>query len=169
VLRGLRMEFCRPSWPGSPRTRASGRPITLDSGRAMAGARVAAPRKNADRARADQLDGRLGQPDGQQGHAQQAEHPAAMNRRCSEAAGGPGPPVIQRGEPARCAPRRGPALWRRPRLMPTSDQEPDQGGARLEDQRAGRQGDPEPAQAGPAARARPAPPRPSPMTEETSP
>src|ERR1700722_16201474 len=47
VRRGLRMEFSRPSLPGSPSTRASGRPITLDSGRAMAGAKGAAPRKIA--------------------------------------------------------------------------------------------------------------------------
>ena len=39
------MEFSRPSLPGSPSTRASGRPITLDSGRAIAGASMATPTK----------------------------------------------------------------------------------------------------------------------------
>jgi hypothetical protein len=47
VRRGLRMEFSRPSWPGSRSSRASGRPITLDSGRAIAGATIATPRKTA--------------------------------------------------------------------------------------------------------------------------
>jgi len=49
-----------------------------------------------------------------------------------------------------------------------ADQEPDQGGARLEDQRAGRQGDPNPRSraCSPSAASTP---RPSPMTEETSP
>ena len=34
VRRGLRMEFSRPSLPATPSVRASGRPITLASGRA---------------------------------------------------------------------------------------------------------------------------------------
>ena len=45
VRRGLRMEFSRPSWPGSPSNRASGRPIALASGRATAGASMATPTK----------------------------------------------------------------------------------------------------------------------------
>ncbi len=45
VRRGLRIEFCRPSWPGTPSSRASGRPSTLDNGRAIAGASMAAPTK----------------------------------------------------------------------------------------------------------------------------
>ena len=75
VRRGLRIEFSRPSLPGSPSSRASGRPITLDSGRAMAGARMAVPEEDAHGADADQLDGRLGQPDGQQGHAEPGPAP----------------------------------------------------------------------------------------------
>ena len=45
VRRGLRMEFSRPSLPGSPSNRASGRPITLDNGRASAGESMATPTK----------------------------------------------------------------------------------------------------------------------------
>ena len=45
VRRGLRMEFSRPSLPGSPSTRASGRPITLEIGRAIAGESMATPTK----------------------------------------------------------------------------------------------------------------------------
>ena len=45
VRRGLRIEFSRPSLPGSPNSRASGRPITLDSGRAIAGDSMATPTK----------------------------------------------------------------------------------------------------------------------------
>ena len=45
VRRGLRIEFSRPSLPGAPSTRASGRPITLESGRATAGASMVAPTK----------------------------------------------------------------------------------------------------------------------------
>ena len=43
VRRGLRMEFSRPSLPATPSSRGSGRPITLDSGRARAGDSVATP------------------------------------------------------------------------------------------------------------------------------
>src|ERR1039458_10526011 len=32
VRRGLRIEFSRPSWPDTPSTRASGRPLTLQLG-----------------------------------------------------------------------------------------------------------------------------------------
>jgi hypothetical protein len=45
VRRGLRIEFSRPSLPGSPSSRASGRPITLDSGRAIAGESMVTPTK----------------------------------------------------------------------------------------------------------------------------
>ncbi len=45
VRRGLRMEFSRPSCPGVPSSAASGRPSTLDSGRAIAGASIATPTK----------------------------------------------------------------------------------------------------------------------------
>ncbi len=45
VRRGLRMEFSRPRRPDTPSRRASGRPITLDIGRATAGARRATPTK----------------------------------------------------------------------------------------------------------------------------
>ena len=45
VRRGLRMEFSRPSRPDMPSRRASGRPMTLDIGRATAGARRATPTK----------------------------------------------------------------------------------------------------------------------------
>ena len=45
VRSGLRMQFSRPSWPGSPSSRASGRPIAPETGRAIAGASMAAPTK----------------------------------------------------------------------------------------------------------------------------
>ena len=45
VRRGLRIEFSRPSLPGSPNTLASGRPITLEAGRAIAGESMATPTK----------------------------------------------------------------------------------------------------------------------------
>src|ERR1035441_3377130 len=45
VRRGLRIEFSRPSWPATPSTRASGRPITLEIGRAIAGDNMATPTK----------------------------------------------------------------------------------------------------------------------------
>src|SRR6476469_6251979 len=43
VRRGLRMEFSRPSLPGSPRTRASGRPIKRQIRGAVAGGSMGAP------------------------------------------------------------------------------------------------------------------------------
>ncbi len=45
VRRGLRIEFSRPRRPDIPRRRASGRPNTLDIGRATAGASRATPMK----------------------------------------------------------------------------------------------------------------------------
>ncbi len=45
VRRGLRMEFSRPNRPDMPSSRLRGRPITLDIGRATAGARRATPTK----------------------------------------------------------------------------------------------------------------------------
>jgi hypothetical protein len=48
VRRGLRIEFSRPSLPGSPRSRASGRPITPASGRAIAGESMVTPTKMPD-------------------------------------------------------------------------------------------------------------------------
>ena len=45
VRRGLRMEFSRPSFPGSPKILASGRPITPETGRAIAGVSMATPMK----------------------------------------------------------------------------------------------------------------------------
>src|ERR1700722_7155861 len=74
VRRGLRIEFSRPSLPGSPSTRASGRPITLDSGGG----------------------GRLGQPDGQQDDAGQAQRRAA-DEPAPQRRGGARPAVIERG------------------------------------------------------------------------
>jgi len=67
VRRGLRMEFSRPSLPGSPSTRASGRPITLDSGAGDGRGQGGGPEEDGDRTEPDERDGRLGQPDGQQG------------------------------------------------------------------------------------------------------
>jgi hypothetical protein len=48
VRRGLRMEFSRPSLPAIPKTRASGRPITLAIGRATTGASIPIPMKTAN-------------------------------------------------------------------------------------------------------------------------
>ena len=45
VRRGLRIEFCRPRRPETPR--ASGRPMTLDIGRATRGANMPTPTKIA--------------------------------------------------------------------------------------------------------------------------
>ena len=55
VRRGLRMEFSRPSLPGVAEQSASGRPITLDSGRAAAGASMATPMKTQTAPSADEL------------------------------------------------------------------------------------------------------------------
>ncbi len=55
VRRGLRMEFSRPSLPDMPSSRASGRPMTLDIGRATAGASRATPMKTQQRAEPDEL------------------------------------------------------------------------------------------------------------------
>ena len=69
VRRGLRMEFSRPSRPDMPSRRASGRPMTLDIGRATAGASRATPDEDQDGPEPDQGDGRGRQPDGQRDHA----------------------------------------------------------------------------------------------------
>jgi len=45
VRRGLRIEFCRPSRPGTPRSRARGRPSTLAIGRAISGESMPTPMK----------------------------------------------------------------------------------------------------------------------------
>ena len=58
VRRGLRMEFSRPNLPDMPSSRAKGRPITLDIGRATAGASRATPTKIKQRAQPDQRDRR---------------------------------------------------------------------------------------------------------------
>ena len=47
VRRGLRIEFSRPSLPGTPSTAASGRPSALDSGRATTGASMPAAMNTA--------------------------------------------------------------------------------------------------------------------------
>ncbi len=47
VRRGLRMEFSRPSRPETPSRRASGRPMTLDMGRATAGDSMVTPTKSS--------------------------------------------------------------------------------------------------------------------------
>ena len=67
VRRGLRMEFSRPKLAGyAPNTLARGRPMALESGRATAGASMAAPTKMPHGAGTYEGDGGYGKPDGEQ-------------------------------------------------------------------------------------------------------
>ena len=87
VRRGLRMEFSRPSLPGSPSSRASGRPITLDIGRAIAGASMAAPMKTATAPRPTSAMAGLASPMASRITPTRARAAPPMNRRRSETAG----------------------------------------------------------------------------------
>ena len=76
VRRGLRIEFSRPELPRRSRAgAASGRPMTLDIGRATSGASMPTPRKTADRAEPDELDGRLGEPEAEQPRCRRRRRP----------------------------------------------------------------------------------------------
>ena len=109
----------------------------------MAGARVAAPRKMATAPTPTSAMAGLASPMASRITPTRASAVPAMNRRRSEAGGGPA--VIQRGDRrdahgAAGRPERGHDR------DADADQQPDHRGARLEDQRSGRQAEPEPAQ-----------------------
>ena len=70
VRRGLRIEFSRPSLPEIRKARASGRPITLDIGSGHGRCQHADADEDGDGAETDQLDGRLGQTEGERGDAE---------------------------------------------------------------------------------------------------
>ena len=76
VRRGLRIEFSRPNRPDIPSTRLSGRPMTLDIGRATAGASLATPTKISDGTEADELNGRRSQAGRERGDPGQRDHRA---------------------------------------------------------------------------------------------
>ena len=67
VRRGLRMEFSRPSFPGTPRTRASGPPDDAGQGPGHRGAKHGGTDEDGDGPGAHQGNGRLGEAEGQEG------------------------------------------------------------------------------------------------------
>ena len=66
VRRGLRIEFSRPSRPGIPVRRATGRPIALASGRAKPGATMEVPTKMPSAPRPTRATTGTDEPDGEQ-------------------------------------------------------------------------------------------------------
>ncbi len=74
VRRGLRMEFCRPSLPEIPSSRARGLPITLAIGRATTGANMPIPMNRATAPSPTSGDGGLGQSEDQERHTDHGEH-----------------------------------------------------------------------------------------------
>ena len=97
VRRGLRMEFSRPElarFPEQPGQR------TADHAGQRPGDRRGQhgdADEDADGADADERDGRLGQPDGQQDHADQG-HGRAPGEPAPERGVGVGPAVVERGD-----------------------------------------------------------------------
>ncbi len=167
VRRGLRMEFSRPSLPGSPSTRASGRPIAPESGRAAAGASMAAPTKMHTEPTPTSCDGRLGQPDGQHDHAGQGQRRrprrtgagtrrSLSDRRSSSAATGG----------MRTARRAGPIADTTVTPTPTTSPTTTVRGSKTSDPAGSVTPNPRSSASSPTAASTP---RPSPITDETSP
>ena len=82
--------------PRLPSIRASGRPITPDTGRAIAGESMATPMNRQTAPGAYELDRRLGQADGQQDDAGDGE-PRAPGNQAPQRAAAVGLPVAERG------------------------------------------------------------------------
>ena len=144
VRRGLRMEFSRPSLPGSPSNPGQ---RTADHARDRARDRRGQhgdADEDADRAHAHQRDGGLGQPDGQQDHADQGQG-RAPDEPAPQRDARAGLTIIERGDrrDAHGVPRR---TDRGHDRHADADGQPHQHGTRLEHQRSGGQCDPEPAQ-----------------------
>jgi hypothetical protein len=99
--------------------------------------------EDGDRTDADERDGPLSQPDGQQDHPDQGQG-RAPDEPAAERGDGAGPAVIQRGDRRDTNGATGRAEGGHDRYA-DADQQPDDRGARLEHQRSGRQRDPEPA------------------------
>ena len=166
VRRGLRMEFSRPSLPGSPSTRASGRPITLDSGRAIAGARVAAPRKMATAPTPTSAMAGLASPMASKITPTRARAVPAMNRRRSEAAGPDRRSSSAATGGMRTAPRAGPSAATTVTPTPTSSPTIAVRGSKTSDPGGSVIPNPRSSASRPSAASTP---RPRPITEDTSP
>ena len=76
MRRGLRIEFCRPNFPASPSTHASGRPMTRRQRASHGRSQHGGTDEDAHGAEADQSDSRDGEADDQHDHADQSDGPA---------------------------------------------------------------------------------------------
>ena len=144
VRRGLRMEFSRPSLPGSPSTRASGRPITLEIGRAIAGASMATPTKMPTAPTPTSAMAGLASPMASMTTPTRARAAPQANRRRGRGIAA-GLAVVERGDRGDAHGIAGRADRGHYRHA-DADGEPDQDSTRLEHQRSRRQRNPEPAQ-----------------------
>ena len=166
VRRGLRMEFSRPSFPATPSSRGSGRPITLTSGRATAGESVATPRNSAAAPSPTSWMAGLASPVPSRTAPARASTVPAMKRRRSEA-----PASCCRSSSAttggmRTAPRAGPIADTTVTPIPTTSPTSTVRGANTSDPGGSVTPNPLNRACSPSAASTP---RPSPITEETSP
>ena len=166
VRRGLRIEFSRPSLPGSPRTRASGRPITLDSGRARAGASTAVPMKMATAPRPTSPMAGLASPMASKPTPIRASTAPRMNRRRSEAVGPDWRSSSAATGGMRTAPRAGPKAATTVTPTPTSSPTSTVRGSKTRGPGGSVIPNPRSSACSPSAASTP---RPRPIAEETSP